>query len=63
MSPPISRAGVRVLDVLGSANWDFPVSPADVSISRYFQVWMRDPANTDGTGVGMSNGLLVTFCE
>ena len=63
VSPPISRAGVRVLDVFGSANWDFPVGPADVSVSRYFQVWMRDPANTDGTGVGMSNGLLVTFCE
>ena len=54
---------MRVLDVFGSANWDFPVGPADVSVSRYFQVWMRDPANTDGTGVGMSNGLLVTFCE
>ncbi|MCH2106988.1 MAG: hypothetical protein MK291_10135, partial [Planctomycetes bacterium] len=63
VGPPISRAGVRVLDFFGSANWDFPVTAADVATSRYFQVWMRDPASADGTGVGMSNGLLVTFCE
>ena len=63
VAPPISRAGVRILDVFGSANWDYPVDPGDVGTSRYFQVWMRDPDHSDGTGVGMSDGLLVTFCE
>jgi len=63
VAPPISRAGVRILDFFGSANWDYPVNAGDVGSSRYFQVWMRDPDNSDGTGVGMSDGLLVTFCE
>jgi Zn-dependent metalloprotease len=60
---PLVRAGVRVLDFFGSANWDFDVNLADVGTTRYFQVWMRDPQNTDGTGVGMSDGLEVTFCD
>jgi hypothetical protein len=63
VSPPISRAGVRVLDFIGSANWDYPVAAGAVGTSRFFQVWMRDPAHSDGTGVGMSNGLQITFCE
>ena len=63
VAPPVSRAGVRILDFFGSASWDYTVSTGDIGSSRYFQVWMRDPTHPDGTGVGMSDGLLVTFCE
>jgi hypothetical protein len=60
---PLVRAGVQVLDVFGSANWNYDVPLADVGTTRYFQVWMRDPLHLDGTGVGMSDGLEVTFCD
>jgi hypothetical protein len=54
---------VRFLDIFGAANWDFPVATADVGSTRYFQVWMRDPTHADGTGIGMSDGLQITFCD
>jgi len=63
VAPPVSRAGVRILDSFGAANWDYPVTLSDVGTTRYFQVWMRDPAHLDGTGVGMSDGLQMTFCD
>jgi hypothetical protein len=34
-----------------------------VGSSEYFQLWYADPAHTDGTGVGLSDGLVVSYCD
>jgi hypothetical protein len=33
-----------------------------IGTSRYYQVWFRDPAHPDGTGVCLSDALAVVFC-
>jgi len=32
-----------------------------VGATRWYQVWHRDPGAADGTGVGLSNGVEVSF--
>jgi hypothetical protein len=47
----------------GSASVPIPITPAMVGTTRYYQYWQRDPLASDGTGVELSNGLEVPFCN
>jgi hypothetical protein len=49
------------LDAQGAGSTSIAVPPALVGAKRAYQVLFRDPA--DAYGVGMTNGVLVTFCD
>ncbi len=58
VAPPIVRDGVCSI-MFGIGGFDYPVPPAMVGESRFFQVWFSDPG--DPFGSGLTNGLMVTF--
>jgi hypothetical protein len=59
---PVKRTPIFQLDASGSASVPVPVSVGDLGQTRYYQFWFRDPQHPDGTTVGLSDGLQVTFC-
>jgi hypothetical protein len=59
----IVREALFFLDNGGSAAIPFPIDFSDIGTTRYFQIWYRDPTHWDGTGVGLSNGMAVPFCD
>ncbi len=61
-NPPLERSAVVALDGAGNGSLSMPVTVDLLGAHRYFGWWMRDPAQPDGTGIGLSNGLDVTFC-
>jgi hypothetical protein len=58
----IQRHGAKVLSQAGAAGFDLGVAPSQAGSTRFYQVWFRDPAHLDGTGVGLSPGLRVDYC-
>ena len=60
---PIVREELKLMDSIGAVNFQVDVDPSMVGLTRYYQVWYRDPQQQDGTGIGLSNGLEVIFCE
>lgn len=62
VKPPVVRFPVTTIDSVGDASYAVAVEGAMAGTTRYYQFWMRDPAHPDGTGVGLSNALAVTFC-
>ena len=59
----IQRHGVRQLSLAGGASFTLDVTPQMADTTRFYQVWFRDPAHPDGTGVGLSPGLRVDYCQ
>ncbi len=51
-----------VTDRHGTARFAPPLVPALAGTTRTFQVLFRDAAHLDGTGVGLSNAVSVTYC-
>ncbi len=60
---PLVRSGVLTLDGQGALDLPLAVDPAWVGSSRIFQYWFRDAAAPDGTGVGLTNAVRVSFCR
>jgi hypothetical protein len=58
----ILRHGAQNLSLAGAAGFELDVAPSQAGTTRFYQVWFRDPANTDGTGVGLSPALRVDYC-
>ncbi|NRA10249.1 MAG: hypothetical protein HRU02_18995, partial [Myxococcales bacterium] len=61
IAPPVTRHGVQILDSMGSVSYPFAVDGSMVGSTQYFQFWFRDPP--DAHGVGLSDGLEVTYCD
>lgn len=59
---PKIRLGVEQLDATGAASFNFPVANCSPGDFVFCQGWFRDPAASDGTTVGLTNGLRVDFC-
>ena len=57
---PISRLAVIQLDEDGEGAWSIDVAPLANQL-RFHQSWLCDPAHPDGTGVALSDGLMVRF--
>jgi Matrixin len=57
---PYVRVRPVQFDFVGSAAVRVPVDPALAGGTRWYQIWFRDPG--DPFGVGLSDGLRVTFC-
>lgn len=62
VGPPLVRLPAQNLGALGQGSWPVEIGAGDVGSQRFFQAWFRDPAHPDGTNVGMSNALAVTYC-
>jgi len=60
---PLVRESFQHLDNWGSCSVPYAVPAGAGGTRKYFQFWYRDPANPDGTSVGLSDGLEVLFCE
>lgn len=63
VQPPLIREASLTLDASGGFSFPYPLTRGMIGTSRYFQTWYRDPAHPDGTDVGLSDGLLVVFCD
>ena len=63
LQAPIQRLGVVLLDSAGTVRMQFDVEPSLVGSTNWFQFWYRDPAHPDATGVGLTQGLAVTFSD
>lgn len=61
VQPPLVRGDVMMLDADGGQLFPQPVDATMVGTTRYFQAWFRDPGHPDQTGVGITNGVEVTF--
>jgi hypothetical protein len=59
---PIVRLPVQMMDSNGAATYSIPIDSSMVGESRYYQGWFRDPGHADGFGVGLTNGMAVSFC-
>jgi Immune inhibitor A-like, MAM domain len=61
VGPPVTRGPLTKTSLSGTASFPVTITPAMVGTTINYQWWFRDPA--DPFGVGLSNGLSVTFCD
>ncbi len=59
---PFARELYWNLDQFGDAHSTYAIQPSVIGTTRWFQCIFRDPASPDGTGIGFSTALRVTFC-
>jgi hypothetical protein len=62
LAQPLAREIGWQLDSFGNATAPYPVTPALIGTTRFFQCLFRDPASPDGSGMGFSKALRVGFC-
>ena len=62
IAQPFAREIAWQLDAFGDAESTYTVQPSQVGTTRYFQALFRDPGSPDGTGIGFSKALRVSFC-
>jgi hypothetical protein len=56
---PLAREQVLQLDFFGTATISVPVPAGMVGLTRYYQLWFKDPASSFGSG--LTNAVQVTF--
>jgi len=62
VTQPLQRGDTLTTDILGAATWPLDLSLKTAGTSESYQVWFRDPQDPTGFGVGLSDGLTVTYC-
>jgi len=62
IAPPIFRGPAHQYDDFGTVSVPIFIDLSQIGSRRLYQLWFRDVAQPDGTGVGLSEGLDVTFC-
>ncbi len=62
IAQPFAREIAWQFDLFGDASSIYTVQPSQVGTTRYFQCVFRDPSSPDGTGMGFSKALRVSFC-
>ena len=58
---PLERLSFQQAFASGVAATATPIDSAMVGTTPWYQWWYRDPDHPDGTGVGLSSALEVTF--
>jgi hypothetical protein len=58
---PITRLGLHMFDASGASEWSIPVLGSMIGRTTCYQAYVRDAAQPDGTGAGLSSGLRVVF--
>ena len=61
LAAPVTRWQNYQWDVFSCVTVPVYVDLQDVGVTRYYQLWYRDPQHLDGYGIGLSNGLKVLF--
>ncbi|HIF39724.1 MAG TPA: matrixin family metalloprotease [Planctomycetes bacterium] len=56
---PLAREQVLQLDFFGAADISVPVPAGMVGVTRYYQLWFKDPGSSFGSG--LTNAVQVTF--
>lgn len=59
---PLTRLPVLSLDNQGFGYYTIPMDASMIGSTHWYQVIFRDAMAPDGTGIGMSDGLRVSFC-
>ncbi len=62
VAPPITRLPAQMASPAGSSSYAIAVQPAMGGTTRWYQLWQRDPAHPDGTGMTLSDAVSVSFC-
>lgn len=62
VAAPLFRLPVVQLGTNGFAFTTVAMDPTFVGATHRYQFFFRDPLSPDGTGIGMSDGLRVSFC-
>jgi hypothetical protein len=60
---PLVRLPAQQLDANGSGSFAIPIQAAMVGTTRFYQGWMRDTHQSDGSGAVVSNALRVAFFD
>jgi hypothetical protein len=63
VATPVVRTPIVQLDANGALTLPIAIDVAMVGLDRYYQFWFRDPAQPDGTTVGLTNAVKVSFCH
>ncbi len=58
---PISRLGLQMFDASGASSWSVPIAGSMIGRTTCYQAYVRDAAQIDGTGAGVSSALRVVF--
>jgi len=60
---PLVRLPAQQLSATGSGSFAIPIQSSMVGTTRFYQGWMRDTHQGDGTGAVVSNALRVVFYD
>ncbi|MEO6709373.1 MAG: VCBS repeat-containing protein [Planctomycetota bacterium] len=61
VAPPVSRLAGQLISPQGTASRAIPLDVSMVGATRWYQYWFRD--NPSRFGIGLSDGLAVSFCQ
>jgi hypothetical protein len=62
VKPELTLLSISLTDGSGALDLALPLHPALAGETRYHQVLFRDPAHSDGSGMGLSNAVQVDYC-
>jgi hypothetical protein len=62
LASPVKRGPAHQYDDFGFVNVPITIDVSQIGARRLYQFWFRDQKHQDGTGVGLSDALDVTFC-
>lgn len=62
IATPLTRLSVFNTGPSGTGSFAIPITAPMTGTTRWYQLFYRDVPNPDGTGMGLSDGLRVTFC-
>jgi len=63
IGPTIHRGPRFTLDGIGYVSIPIPVGAGMIGMTRFYQAWFRDPQQSDGTAVGLSDAGCATFAQ
>jgi len=63
VAAPIVRMGIQQCGANGELDLLVPIDPSMPGTTRIYQFWFRDSQHPDGTTVGITNAVSVTFCR
>jgi hypothetical protein len=61
VASPFMRLSVQSYDASGHVSYPIAITPQMVGTTRFYQGYLRDVAQPDGTGAAVSDGLRVVF--
>lgn len=62
LASPVKRGPAHQYDDFGFVSVPISIDLAQIGARRLYQFWFRDNKHPDGTGVGLTDALDVTFC-